>query len=167
MSIMKSLPADFKGAVFIVQHIAKGFTRGFTQWLNNESSLDIRLAADGDEMAPGRALVAPDDCHMTLAQGKIRLVQKEPVNCCRPSVDVLFDSLAAELGPRTVGVLLTGMGKDGARGMLRIKEQGGATIVQDEQSCAVFGMPKAAISLSAVDQVLPLADIPAAIRQMF
>lgn len=167
MSIMKSLPPEFSAATFIVQHISQGFTRGFAQWLDQESSIRVRLAADGDEAAAGTALVAPDDCHMIFEQGKIRLVNSEPVNCCRPSIDVFFNSLAAEFGGGVVGVLLTGMGKDGAQGLLRIKENGGVTLVQDEQSCSVFGMPKAAISLDAVDEVLPLADIPAAIRRIF
>ncbi len=167
MSIMKSLPAEFNAATFIVQHIAQGFTRGFAQWLGQESSIRIRLATDGDEAVVGTALVAPDDCHMTFEQGKIRLVHSEPVNCCRPSIDVFFNSLAAEFGAGVVGVLLTGMGKDGAQGLLRIKEKGGMTLVQDEQSCSVFGMPKAAISLDAVDEVLPLDGIPAAIRRIF
>ncbi len=167
MSIMKSLPAQFDAATFIVQHIAEGFTRGFAQWLDQESSIRIRLAADGDEAVMGTALVAPDDCHMIFEQGKIRLVHSEPVNCCRPSIDVFFNSLAAEFGAGVVGVLLTGMGKDGAQGLRRIKEKGGMTLVQDEQSCSVFGMPKAAISLDAVDEVLPLDGIPAAIRRIF
>jgi len=167
MSILKSLPADFKGAVFVVQHISRGFTRGFAQWLDNESSLAIRLAVDGDEVVAGTVLVAPDDCHMILSQGRVRLVTGEPVNCCRPSVDVFFTSMAAEYGARAVGVLLTGMGRDGAEGMLRIKEHGGVTIVQDEPSCAVFGMPKAAIALSAVDEVVPLNGIPDAITRIF
>jgi two-component system chemotaxis response regulator CheB len=167
MSIMKSLPAEFNAATFIVQHIAEGFTRGFSQWLDQESGIRVRLAAEGDEAVNGVALVAPDDCHMIFEQGKIRLVRSEPVNCCRPSIDVFFNSLATEFGDRVVGVLLTGMGKDGAQGLLRIKERGGVTLVQDEQSCSVFGMPKAAISLAAVDEVLPLADIPAAIRRIF
>ncbi len=167
MSIMKSLPAQFDAATFIVQHIAEGFTRGFAQWLDQESSIRVRLAADGDEAVRGTALVAPDDCHMVFEQGRIRLVHSEPVNCCRPSIDVFFNSLSAAFGARVVGVLLTGMGKDGAQGLLRIRERGGVTLVQDEQSCTVFGMPKAAISLDAVDEVLPLAGIPAAICRIF
>jgi two-component system chemotaxis response regulator CheB len=166
MSILKSLPEGFNAATFIVQHIAQGFTRGFAQWLDQESSIRVRLAADGDEAVKGTALVAPDDCHMIFEQGKVRLVRSEPVNCCRPSIDVFFNSLAAEYGARVLGVLLTGMGRDGAQGLLHIKEQGGMTLVQDEQSCTVFGMPKAAISLDAVDEVLPLAGIPAAIRRI-
>ena len=113
------------------------------------------------------AVLAPNDCHMIVENGKVRLVQGEPVNCCRPSIDVLFNSLAQEEGARVVGVLLTGMGRDGAKGMFRIKEQGGVTIAQDERSCAVFGMPKAAIALNAVDEVLSLEAIPDALSKIF
>jgi two-component system, chemotaxis family, protein-glutamate methylesterase/glutaminase len=167
MSIIRTLTADFPAAVFVVQHIASGFAKGFAQWLGRESAIRVRLAEEGLAFRTGEVLVAPNDSHMVIDGGRIRLLQEMPVNCCRPSIDVLFDSLAAEHGARTVGVLLTGMGRDGAQGMRRIKEQGGVTIVQDEESCAVFGMPKAAISLAAVDKVLPLVRIPEAIVQLF
>ena len=167
MGILKSLPADLKAAVFIVQHIASGFARGFSQWLDHDSAIRVRLAVDGEVFNTGEALVAPNDCHMILDKGKVRLVQGEPVNCCRPSIDVFFNSLADAEGARVVGVLLTGMGKDGAQGLHRIKEQGGVTIVQDETSCVVFGMPKAAIALNAVDEILPLPCIPEAISKIF
>ncbi|HEX8960216.1 MAG TPA: chemotaxis-specific protein-glutamate methyltransferase CheB [Geobacteraceae bacterium] len=167
MGIIKSLPEDFNASVFIVQHIASGFARGFAQWLDHDSAIKVRLAADGQEFKTGEALVAPNDCHMILEDGKVRLVQGEPVNCCRPSIDVFFNSLAGEEGARVVGVLLTGMGKDGALGLQRIREQGGVTIVQDEQSCVVFGMPKAAIALNAADEILPLPSIPEAISKIF
>src|SRR6266567_121739 len=167
MRILKSLPADFNAAIFIVQHIASGFARGFSQWLDHDSAIRVRLAVDGQVFKTGEALVAPNDCHMISAKGKVRLVQGEPVNCCRPSIDVFFNSLAEEEGARVVGVLLTGMGKDGAQGLHRIKEQGGVTIVQDETSCVVFGMPKAAIALNAVEEILPLPCIPEAISKIF
>jgi two-component system, chemotaxis family, protein-glutamate methylesterase/glutaminase len=167
MGILRSLPAQFGGAVFVVQHIASGFARGFAQWLNSESAIKVRLAVDGEPYVAGTALIAPNDCHMTLDGGKVVLTPGAPVNCCRPSIDVLFNSLAQEEGSRVVGVLLTGMGKDGAQGMGSIRSQGGLTIAQDEQSCAVYGMPRAAIALNAVDEVLPLASIPKAIARIF
>lgn len=167
MGIMKSLPAGLSASVFIVQHIASGFARGFAQWLNQESAMPVRLAADGQEFRVGEALVAPNDCHMIVEKGKVRLVEGEPVNCCRPSIDVFFNSLAKEEGARAVAVLLTGMGKDGALGMHNIKAQGGVTIAQDEKSSAVFGMPKAAIALNAVDEILPLHSIPEALTRIF
>jgi len=166
MSIIKRLPADFGGIVFIVQHIASGFAKGFAQWLDQECAIRVSLAVDGLQLQAGEVLVAPNDCHMTVDKGKVRLVQGESVNCCRPSIDVFFNSLAEE-GPRVVGVILTGMGKDGAQGLYRIKERGGVTIAQDEMSCAVFGMPKAAIALNAVDEILPLPSIPDAILKIF
>ena len=167
MSIIKSLPADFKAATCIVQHIASSFAAGFAQWLDRESSIKVRIAVDGGEFKPGEVFVAPSDCHMTISNGVVRLSREAPVNCCRPSIDVLFNSLASEPGGQVVGVLLSGMGKDGAEGLARIKASGGLTIVQDEQSCAVFGMPKAAINLNAVDRILPLSDIPDAISRIF
>jgi len=167
MSIMKALPADFKATIFIVQHIASGFARGFAQWLDHDSRLNVRLAIDGQGYGKWEALVAPNDCHMVLEKGKIRLVQTEPVNCCRPSIDVFFNSLAEEEGARVVGVLLTGMGKDGAQGLRHIKDKGGFTMVQDEKSCTVFGMPKAAIALDAADEILPLPSLPEAITKIF
>lgn len=167
MSIMKGLPADFKATIFIVQHIASGFARGFAQWLDHDSSLNVRLAVDGQGYGKWEALVAPNDCHMVLEKGKIRLVQTEPVNCCRPSIDVFFNSLAEEEGAKVVGVLLTGMGKDGAQGLRHIKDKGGFTLVQDETSCTVFGMPKAAIALDAADEILPLLNLPEAITKIF
>jgi len=166
MSIVRKLPADFRGAALIVQHIASGFDRGFAQWLDGECPLKVKLAADGDLLKEGEVLVAPTDSHLMVADGRVRLTYGPPVNCCRPSIDVLFASLVPR-GGEVVGVLLTGMGKDGAEGLRSIKERGGATIVQDEQSCAVFGMPKAAISLAAADRVLPLDAIPAAIMKLF
>jgi two-component system chemotaxis response regulator CheB len=167
MSIMKGLPADFKATIFIVQHIASGFARGFAQWLNRDSGQKVRLAVDGEDYGGGGALVAPNDCHMVIEKGKIKLVQAEPVNSCRPSIDVFFDSLAEEEGPRVVGVLLTGMGRDGAQGLRHIKDKGGFTLAQDEQSCIVFGMPKAAIALNAAEEILPLLNMPEVITKIF
>ncbi|WP_026840291.1 chemotaxis-specific protein-glutamate methyltransferase CheB [Citrifermentans bremense] len=167
MTLLKSLPAGFPATVFVVQHIAAGFAPGFASWLNRECTLPVRIAVDGGRYLPGEAVIAPDGRHMTLCDGKIRLDSDPAVNCCRPSIDVFFNSLAQARCDRVVSILLTGMGRDGALGMLRIKEAGGTTIVQDEPSCAVFGMPKAAISLHAVDQVLPLDLMPGAIAKLF
>ncbi|MBU5637293.1 chemotaxis-specific protein-glutamate methyltransferase CheB [Geomonas sp. Red69] len=167
MRLLKALPADFPGAVFVVQHIAQGFAAGFAAWLDRECALPVRLARDGVPFRSGEALVAPDGTHLTVVEGVIRLNDAPPVNCCRPSIDVFFDSLARQRCDQVVAVLLTGMGRDGAQGMLRIRAAGGTTIVQDEPSCAVFGMPKAAITLDAADQVVPLDLIPAALEKLF
>lgn len=167
MTIIRSLPADFHGAIFIVQHIAQGFARGFAKWLDSESSISVRVAEEGDEMRKGVALVAPNDCHMIIEKGKVKLIDAPPVNCCRPSIDVFFNSLAEDQGGAVLGVLLTGMGRDGAQGLLRIRECSGMTIAQDEQTSVVFGMPKAAIGMDAVDHVLPLTGMPDVIIRSF
>jgi two-component system chemotaxis response regulator CheB len=167
MSVLKSLPADFQAAVFVVQHIAHGFAAGFSTWLDRECAIPVRLATDGAKYVQGEVLVAPDGCHLTVCDGRVRLIYGPAVNCCRPSIDVFFTSLAQDPCDQVVSLLLSGMGKDGARGLLRIKERGGTTLVQDELSCAVFGMPKAAISLDAVSQVLPLDSMPAALSKLF
>lgn len=167
MSIVRTLPPNFNASVFIVQHISSGFARGFAQWLDQECSLPVRLAESGHLPAGGEILVAPNDCQMILEDDRIRLTDSPPVNSCKPSIDVFFSSLAERNAGQTVGVLLTGMGKDGAQGLSLLREKGSATIVQDEKSCVVFGMPKAAIALNAADEVLPLADIPTAITRIF
>lgn len=167
MSIVKALPPRFPGAVCIVQHIACGFARGFAQWLDRESDIAVRLAREGDTLRPGVVLIAPDDLHMTVAGETVRLLGAPQVNCCRPSIDLLFRSLAEERGGEVVGVLLTGMGRDGAEGLKRIRERGGMTIVQDEASSVIFGMPRAAIALGAADRVAPLGAIPGIITGLF
>lgn len=167
MKLMKELPPQSRARVLIVQHIAKGFAAGFADWLDRESPYAVRLARDGDHLEEGVALVAPNGVHMQLQGERVRLAETEPVNSCRPSVDVLFSSLArTPLAPSAVAVLLTGMGRDGADGMAELRERGAFNIAQDEASSAVFGMPKAAIALGAVHQTLSLNDIPAALSQL-
>jgi two-component system chemotaxis response regulator CheB len=167
MGILKALPADFSGSVFVVQHISSGFAAGFAQWLGIECPLPVRVAESGDHPVQGTVLVAPTDCQMRLDNGIVTVTDDPPVNCCRPSIDVFFNSLAAGKGRDSVGVLLTGMGKDGAQGLAAIRNNGGFTIAQDEKSCVVFGMPKAAIALNAADEVLPLEVIPEAVNKIF
>ncbi len=167
LSILKTLPPDFSGAVFVVQHISSGFAKGFAYWLDLECQLPVRLAEAGDQPVRGVVLVAPTDCQMRLEQGVIKMLDAPAVNCCRPSIDVFFSSLATDRGRDTVGVLLTGMGRDGAQGLAEIRNSGGFTLVQDEKSSVVFGMPKAAIALNAVDEVLALEAIPEAVNRIF
>ena len=135
--------------------------------MNSLSRISVKEAEDGDSILPGHALVAPGGYHMTLvrsgARYSVRINQDPPVNRHRPSVDVMFDSVAQYAGANTIGVILTGMGSDGAKGMLGMKQAGAYTIAQDEASCVVFGMPKEAIKLGGVDKVLPLSEIPDAI----
>lgn len=163
MHLMRHLPRESGAQVLIVQHIARNFAGSFAEWLDRESSFAVRLARNGDRLEAGVALVAPNDRHLEVQGERIVLSDGPPVNCCRPSVDVLFSSLACCRGAATVAVLLTGMGRDGAEGMNQLAHHGGFNIVQDEATCAVFGMPKAAIDSGGVHQVLPLPRIPEAV----
>lgn len=167
MSIIKTLPKELNSAVFIVQHISSGFAKGFAHWLDLESAINVRLAETGDTPVSGTALVAPTDCQMIFENGAVKIVDAPAVNSCRPSIDVFFSSLAAERGGESVGVLLTGMGKDGAQGLSNLRDHGALTIAQDEKSCAVFGMPKAAIALNAAERILALDAIPDVLLHTF
>ncbi|MCS6296479.1 MAG: chemotaxis response regulator protein-glutamate methylesterase [Nitrospira sp.] len=153
--------------ILITQHMPERFTKTWADRMNQLCRISVKEAEDGDSVLPGHALVAPGNYHMTLvrsgARYSVRINQNEPVNRHRPSVDVMFDSVAQYAGGNAVGVILTGMGGDGAKGLLRMKEAGAYTIAQDEASCVVFGMPKEAIKLGAADAVRPLGDIAAAI----
>ena len=153
------LPPD-SPAVMIVQHMPAGFTKSFAQRLNGLCRITVKEAEHGERMLPGYAYIAPGDSHLLLARSGANYVahlsQEAPVNRHRPSVDVLFDSAAIHGGKNVTGVILTGMGKDGARGMLRMREAGSYNLAQDEQSCIVFGMPKEAIATGGVHEVVPL-----------
>jgi len=163
MTVLKTLAPNFPSPIAVVQHIAKGFSHGFTSWLDSKLPFEVRLAEDGDLLRPGRILIAPDGFHMGVEEGVARLVDDPPLNSCKPSVDVLFETAARVYGKRAVGVILTGMGNDGAKGARALREAGGHVIVRDEESSVVFGMPQAAIQLGAANSVLPLQDIPDAI----
>ncbi|MGA2136644.1 MAG: chemotaxis response regulator protein-glutamate methylesterase [Bryobacteraceae bacterium] len=164
--ILPQLPANIPGIV-ITQHIPAGFSRAFANRLNQICPFEVKEAEDGDQLAPGRALVAPGDLHMLLRRnggGYAVSVKTGPRVCYqRPSVDVMFSSVAESAGARAVGVLLTGMGSDGAQGLLQMHQSGARTIAQDEASSVVFGMPREAIRLGAARSVVPLAGIPHAI----
>jgi two-component system chemotaxis response regulator CheB len=165
-SVLEQIPADCPGIV-ITQHIPPVFSAAFASRLNEICAISVKEAADGDEVLAGRALVAPGNFHMVLrrAGDKYRVQVKDGPQVCyqRPSVDVMFASVAETAGPQAIGVILTGMGADGAQGMLKMKKAGSPTIAQDEASCVVFGMPREAIRLGGADRVLPLARIPGAI----
>jgi two-component system, chemotaxis family, protein-glutamate methylesterase/glutaminase len=164
--LLSELPVDAPGTV-IVQHMPEGFTRSFGERLNSVCAMEVREARDGDAVAPGLALIAPGNHHMVLqasgARYGVRIKDGPPVHHSRPCVDVLFGSVARSAGRNAVGVLLTGMGADGAKGMLAMRESGAHTIAQDEASCVVFGMPKEAIKLGGAAEVLPLPRIPDAV----
>jgi two-component system chemotaxis response regulator CheB len=162
--VLSALPADFPAPVLVVQHMAYGFSHGLVNWLDGECPLEVRIASHGDPIEPGRVLLAPDGVHMTVGKGgAVVLEASEPVSGQRPSATVLFRSVAKAFGTRAVGVVITGMGRDGAEGLRDIYEGGGITIAQDEQTSLVFGMPKAAAELGVVQAVLPLDEIPQAL----
>jgi two-component system chemotaxis response regulator CheB len=162
------MPADAPGIV-IVQHMPAGFTAAFAEHLNGTCRMEVREAASGDRVTRGRALVARGDRHLLVKRRGFDLVVElsdaPAVSRHRPSVDVLFHSVAEAVGPRAVGVILTGMGADGADGLLAMKQAGASTIAQDESTSVVFGMPKEAIERGGVDVVLPLPRITAGILQ--
>ncbi len=166
--VITQLPGQLPG-IAIVQHIPPYFSRVFAERLNTQSRIEVREAKDGDTLAPGLALLAPGDFHMTLQRMgpayRVALNQNPQVHHCRPSVDVLFRSAAQLPGARVVGAVLTGMGSDGALGMKALKSRDATTIAQDEATCVVYGMPRAAIELGVVDRVLPLPQIAPAIVQ--
>ncbi|WHZ30367.1 MAG: Chemotaxis response regulator protein-glutamate methylesterase CheB [Nitrospira sp.] len=153
--------------ILITQHMPERFTRTWADRLNRLCRIAVKEAQDGDSVLPGHALIAPGNFHMTLvrsgARYTVRVNQDPPVNRHRPSVDVMFASVARYAGANAVGVILTGMGNDGAKELSAMKQAGAFTIAQDETSCVVFGMPKEAIKAGAVDKVLPLNDIAGAI----
>jgi len=158
--LLASLPAKYGLAVVVVQHMAEGFMTGLIAWLRQRCLLPVRVAEEGDSLVPGQVLFAPDWAHLIVEPGgRVHLAEGDPVNGSRPSVDVTFTSLARVYGARTAGMLLTGMGSDGAVGLLAIRRAGGTTLVQDEASSVVFGMPRAAIELGAAQQVLPPAGL--------
>jgi two-component system, chemotaxis family, protein-glutamate methylesterase/glutaminase len=159
---LEALPVDSPGIV-IVQHMPENFTKAFAKRINDLCDIEVKEAADGDRVLRGVALIAPGNRHLILkrsgAQYRVEIKDGPLVCRHRPSVDVLFRSAARYAGRNAVGVLMTGMGDDGARGLLEMKQTGAYTIAQDEASCVVFGMPKEAIKLGAVDKILPLDAI--------
>jgi two-component system chemotaxis response regulator CheB len=164
--ILPRLPQGAPGIV-ITQHIPAGFSRAFADRLNRMCAIEVKEAQDGDTLAPGRALIAPGDLHMLLRKGPsgYRVTVKTGPRVCyqRPSVDVMFSSVAESAGAHAVGVLLTGMGSDGAQGLLKMRQAGARTIAQDEATCVVFGMPREAIRAGAAGRVVALPGIPQAI----
>jgi len=165
-SLLEPLPADAPGIV-IVQHMPELFTRAFAERLNGLCAITVKEAETNDTVLRGHALIAPGNHHMLLRRSGARYfveIKEGPLVCRhRPSVDVLFRSAARYAGPNAVGVILTGMGDDGARGMLEMKDAGAYNIAQDEATSVVFGMPKEAIKLNGVHKVMALSDIPSAI----
>jgi len=163
-TILSGLPKDFPVPLLIVQHIARGFLPGMVDWLSQTTGLRVHIAAHGAIPLPGHAYVAPDDFHLAAdARGHLVLAREDPESGLRPAVSYLFRSLADSYGASAVGVLLTGMGKDGAAELQRMKARGAYTIAQDRDSSIVHGMPGAAIELGAATQVLPADKIAGAL----
>lgn len=161
-AVLRGMPPDAPGTV-IVQHMPETFTGAFAERLNRICAMEVREARDMDDVTPGTALIAPGDRHMLLqkngARYQVRIKNGPRVHFQRPAVDVLFQSVATSCGQNAIGVLLTGMGADGAKGMLAMHSHGAHTIAQDEKSCVIFGMPREAIELGAVDEVVPLSQV--------
>jgi two-component system chemotaxis response regulator CheB len=159
-TILSSLPKDFPATILIVQHIARGFLPGLVEWLNQTTGMQVHVATHGTGPLPGHAYLAPDDFHMGVsASGRIILSREEPENCLRPAVSYLFRSLAEVCGRNALGVLLSGMGKDGAEELKLMKDNGAITIAQDRESSVVHGMPGAAIELGGATHVLAAGNI--------
>jgi two-component system, chemotaxis family, protein-glutamate methylesterase/glutaminase len=165
VEIVRSLPASFPLPILLVLHIGEPFGTAFAEWLDGQTSLRVAQARDGDALASlsGRVTMAPPDRHLVVSRGRLRLGSGPERHSCRPSVDVLFESLASEMGRETAACLLTGMGRDGASGLLKIRQAGGFTIAQDEATSVVYGMPREAVAMGAADRVLPLHQIAPAL----
>lgn len=161
VQILRDLPADFPIPILLVIHIGRPFAGAFADWLDGQLPLRVAYARDGEELprvGQGRVILAPPDLHLVIKGGRLRLSGEPERHSCRPSVDVLFHSVAAELGSRSIACLLTGMGRDGAEGLLAIRKAGGLTLAQDEATSVVYGMPREAVDLGAAERVLPLQE---------
>ncbi len=165
-AFLLQMPSDCPG-ILITQHMPAGFTKSFAQRLDSICKISVKEAVDGERILPGHAYIAPGDYHLLLGRSGANYVTKlsdaEPVSRHKPSVDVLFDSAADNAGKNAIGVIMTGMGKDGAAGMAKMKQTGAYNFAQDEASCVVFGMPREAIAHGGVDEVLPLNELPKAV----
>jgi len=166
--LFSQLPVEFSGSILVVQHMPDGFTELFAKRLDESCRIRVKEAQSGDLLVAGRALICPGNRHMKvkiLPLGNVAvLVDEAPVNGHRPSVDVLFRSVAAEFGPQAMAVLMTGMGEDGAAGLGEIRAAGGFTVVQSQETCVVFGMPKAAIERGYAMRIADLQDLPGILR---
>jgi two-component system chemotaxis response regulator CheB len=166
-TILSALPKDFSVPVLIVQHMTPGFTQGFVEWLSDTTGFPTRIATDGEPLLPGHAYVAPDDSHMGMRpRQRVLLTREAKENGMRPAVSFLFRSVESVLGPDAIGVLLTGMGRDGAEELARLRATGAITIAQDEPSSVVHGMPGEAINLGAASHVLPPTGIATALAMI-
>ncbi|SHM62917.1 chemotaxis response regulator protein-glutamate methylesterase [Phytopseudomonas punonensis] len=167
-ALLKQLPRDLDAAVMLVQHVDEVFAAGMADWLSGESAMPVRLAHDGEQPQPGVVLLAGTNNHMRLQRNGTLTYTEEPrSHVYRPSIDVFFDSLVEHWTGEAVGVLLTGMGRDGAQGLKNMRNRGFVTIAQNQASCAVYGMPKAAAELQAAQEILALEGIAPRIVELF
>jgi two-component system chemotaxis response regulator CheB len=169
--ILKELPSNFPVPILIVQHMPPLFTAQLAERLDRVSKLKVKEAEDGEPIKEGVVYIAPGDYHMEVSldnrQKHIRLHQGPPRNNCRPAVDVLFESLADVYGGTTLGLILTGMGRDGLEGAKKIKARGGGIIAQDKETSVVYGMPRAVVEAGLADEILPLPQIPQRLKELF
>ncbi len=165
LDILRALPSPFPLPILFVLHIGEPFAAAFAEWLDGQTAMHVSYARDGDlvDARVGQVMMAPPEFHMVVSHGRLRLTQDPPRHSCRPSVDALFESVAREYGSRAIAGLLTGMGRDGAAGLLEVRRAGGLTIAQDEATSVVYGMPREAVALGAVDREIPLDQIGPAI----
>ena len=166
--LFSKLPVEFSGSILVVQHMPDGFTELFAKRLDETCPIRVKEAQSGDLLVAGRALICPGNRHMKVKKlplGNVALLSEDaPVNGHRPSVDVLFHSIAEEFGPQAMAVLMTGMGEDGAVGLGEIRAAGGFTVAQSQQTCVVFGMPKAAIERGYVMRIADLQELPSILQ---
>jgi two-component system chemotaxis response regulator CheB len=167
-AVLTRMPAD-SPATLVVQHMPPGFTKSFAERLNKMCAMEVREAVDNDPVAPGTVLIAPGNFHMLMhrsgAYMSVRVKTGPQVHHQRPAVDILFQSVAQQAGRNAIGVVLTGMGADGARGLMQMREAGAHTIAEDESTCVVYGMPKEAIEMGAAAEIVPLPMVAARIAE--
>jgi two-component system chemotaxis response regulator CheB len=165
VEVLRRLPPTFQTPILFVMHISEPFGAAFADWLDGQTPRRVAHAKDGDPVASaaGRVVMAPGGQHLVVRDGRLRLTGDPERHSCRPSIDVLFESVAREYGAAAAGCLLTGMGRDGAAGLLAIRQAGGQTIAQDEATSIIYGMPREAVLLGAAERVLPLGEIGSAL----
>lgn len=166
IEILSSIPASLPVPIFVVQHIATGFSQGLVHWLQEKSPMRVCLAQDKEVAQPGHCYIAPAGSHMHVVKGSSIMLTHTPGDLLQPSVGQLFKSMAASYGPSAIGVILSGMGSDGARELLLMRHQGAYTIAQSQETCVMYGMPREAIALGAVQQIVPLEHIAGTLTQL-
>lgn len=164
--LISKLPDKIRVPIFIVQHMPKDFTTSFAARLDNESPISVVEAVDGMIIQNDMVYLAPGDFHMTIENNMIKLNNNEKLHGVRPAVDYLFNSAARVYGERLLGIIMTGMGKDGSEGMCTIKDMGGYNIAQNEETCVVYGMPSSAVAKNAVNEIMSLEDISIKLNQL-